>query len=248
MDEFSEVRTIIISKSVAITDKLQSSLAHHLGIQNCDIAKSLFEAIEAQPENLYDLFIVHQEFSFDETKLFFADINKVKYADSCVFLRSYKLLEISFDVTSVQEIGFTSAISLLFEKGDIDTIKLALNKSSKFRRLKYKMMKLEHSMQKAFEDIDQAALDWKRGYKREIYSSADKIVRLETRLDEDLKEKYYSQIIEHSITTKIPPEVMELCIPEEILQKKLPGLTENAYQGPSKRAWQRLLKKYGQKK
>ncbi|MCB9030231.1 MAG: hypothetical protein H6619_04205 [Deltaproteobacteria bacterium] len=243
--DFEKIPTLIISKKQSLAEEISASLKKKLQIQECDGVRTLFQGIKKHPDNLYELCIITDEFSLGEAKEFFNDMKKTRHSDACVCVRVYESLPKNWDTTEDLMVGFHVSIDKALEMKDLDLLQRALQKGEVKRQGKKKVLKIEKSLEEVLDEIDKSAEDWKRGYHRSVKTIADRVIAVETSLDPELREVYYEQLIERSVEAEIPADFVELCIPEEILARKLPGMTEKGYQGASHRVWEILKERYG---
>jgi hypothetical protein len=93
--------------------------------------------------------------------------------------------------------------------------------------------------------IDDAASETRRGKKVKLDRLVADFVSSLTGSDKGLLDHYFDTLTEK--TEAVRAVLQKLDVPDEVLRKKLPGLSKDNYTGTSKRVWKRLLKKLGEK-
>jgi len=241
-------KIVVLERDPILADQLRQKLeAQGFGISHMEPAPNLTELLQLHINEHYDLCFLTDDLPQEHLATFINDYRKLERGESCVFAQLRDKVEADFKRTSLNEIGFTTVVSRLISQGDVIALQHALHMRGRYAKIQEKIANVEGAIQLLIKEVDKLSAQKRRGRKPLFKTVSGNFISGETKFDETVLTKYYDQLIAQ--TEKLaPPEATKIVVPEELLKKNLPGMTEDGYVGSSERVWKKLLRSFGLKK
>ncbi len=211
-----------------------------------EYTSTLHKAIQSLDEKPYDLCVVSDSFKDEEVETFFADFGKINQTGSCIFVYVPDLIPDDFDSEKYLRMGFHGVISLQGNYIDRSILKEALKDWHYEEEINKRCYDVDTALNLVLGELDRLARDRKRGKEKQFSSIPSEFIHLQTEFDDKILNRYYTKLMRKSSEAE-PENAKTVQIPEVVLKRELPNLSENTYTGASQRVWKRLLKMHGVK-
>lgn len=211
-----------------------------------EFTNSLHKAIQSLDEKPYDLCVISDSFPDEELATFFSDYVKVNQTGGCIFVYALDLIPDDFDSDKYLKMGFHGVISLQGNFIDRSILKDALKEWHYEEEINRRSYDVDSALNLVLSELDRLARDKKRGIDKQFNQIPSEFINLQTEFDEQILHRYYAKLMRKANNAE-PENAKGVKIPEVVLRKELPNLTENVYSGASQRVWKKLLRLHGVK-
>lgn len=241
-----EARGIIIYKSVEMAEELNESLLPEIRLTDYEVRRTLLKGVQSFRESDFDICFISDSFSVDELKPFFSDVKALKGEGACVFIQVREALGEGVQRNSLSQVGFSTIINHKVTDGDKSSIAESLTELLAKQEIKKRRIDVENAMNLIMLEVDRVAKDRKRGIDRQF--SRDMLAGfVDDQLDfhSEVMEAYMKALDKLSDQGK-PVKDLIVSLPENMIEKNLPGIVDGQYAGASLRVWEMLREKFGE--
>ena len=250
MDENSSpkdpMKALFIDTEDTRVSTLEAALKPEFMFSGIDITSKPHKAIELMREQDFDVIYIHDEFERLDLEAFFNDLTQLKGWEKPLCVQYRDKLSASTNRKELKILGFGTIISCGVDEEDKKALEQAIVDHFHLREVEKKTVEVNDTIDLMLKEIDEAAQDIKRGAKPCLNKIPTALVEMNTGFHTDVFEKYFEALTETSESAEAPSEET-LKIPEEILRKNLPHLSEDTYKGVSRRVWKKMLEIHGKK-
>lgn len=241
-----EIKTLVVDTVSTSSSALLDALKPDLVLTECEQVSSLYKAIRAISESYYGLCLISDSYNIDDLNAFFGDVLKIDKGKNCLFVQVKDSLTSEFDRTSLKQMGFETIISRKGHAEDKRSILDAYREKVHGVEVRKRVVDVTDTLGLLLEEVDRVSEERRRGKDTKFNNIATDFVADQVSFDTEVLDSYYNKLTEVSETVE-PEEYKGVKIPEEVLKKNLPHLSENTYVGASHRVWKKVKKKFGVK-
>ena len=241
-----QIAALVIDQSTDSAQELLRALQPEVQFAASDFTESLRKAVLSHTEEEFQICFVSASFGEAETESFFKDMLQLKRTATCLFVQVRDSVPEDLDRESLKKVGFSLIVSRKGAHQDKEALQKLLENRFYLQEVKKRKVSVDDMMAMLLKEIDRAATDHRRGVHRKMAAIPMDGIDLDTKFDPEVLEGYFDAL-EKRTGEALPRLVERLDIPEEVLQRALPGLTKNGYTGASHRVWELLANKYGVK-
>jgi len=240
-----EARGIIIAKTIESAEALNGALLPEIKLLDFEIRRTLLKAVQSFRETPFDICFISESFTLEELKSFFSDVKALKRHSNCVFVQVREELAEGVRRDSFSEHGIATIINSRVTDGDKAAIADLLVELLKRQEIQKKRLDVETAIQLMMLEIDRVSTDRKRGKHREFSRNIlSGFVTEQLDFHSDIMDGYF-KALEHLSEKGTPNKNMIVELPQFMLNRHLPGITNGEYTGASLRVWEMLRDKFG---
>ncbi len=244
--DLQALSVLIVDKSSARARELQEALQVEFQFEEIDFTNTPHRAIQNLMEEDYDLCLFADIFKEEDYQGFFRDLQAHGMLSKGTFVLVFEENEKLFDFEGPKSLGFQAAISRRATHEDREKLKELLIVDTPESRLRRKVMSVDKALTLALKEIDRAAETMKRtgsGHYKLNKLSRD-FIDWQTSDDSRVSDEYFRSLTERT-QVATPNNTIALQVPQKVLKKRFPGITEDSYVGSSHRVWKKLKNRYG---
>ena len=250
MDENSSpkdpMKALFIDGDDTRVPTLEAALKPEFMFSEIEVTNKLSKAIALLKEQDFDAIYIHDEFERPDLEAFFNDLSQLKGWEKPICVQYKQKLGASTNRKELRILGFATIISLDCNEEDKKALEQAIVDHFHLKEVEKKTIEVNDTIDLMLKEIDAAAQDIKRGAKPSLNKIPTALVEMNTDFHTDVYEKYFEALTKTSESLEAPSEEA-LKIPEEILRKNLPHLSEDTYKGVSRRVWKKMMEIHGRK-
>lgn len=238
------LKILIVSPGKDQAQLLTDAYNEHFMIGESHSTRTLHKAIQSHLEEDYDVCMIWEDYNTEELQSFFKDYEKLGKRKFCLFLQVKKTIPEEFDQSKLKETGFLGAVSPHANFADREYFETILQDNSYDKEIYRRKIDVTDALAVALREIDRVARDTKRGRATKFNTLSLDFISMQTEFDQQILDKYFQEL-SHKTEEAAPEEVFQVQIPDKVLKRQLPNLSENNYTGASDRVWKKLKKRYG---
>lgn len=238
------LRGLFIDKATDSPDAMSSVWSPDVRFNVLDVCDSFHKALQKNFSETYDVCVVSDDFTVKDISAFINDIKKLEHGKDCIFVQLRSKIEADSDRLALNDVGIDSIISRSLDEADKEAFQKALARSMHMAEVQEKVRELTPAINLMVKEIDEVARDRKRGVNRSLSTIAGDLVKMAFEFSDNVIDGYVESLSEQTKNAE-PETSSKITVPDKILKKKLPKLTEESYHGQSSRVWKKLLKKFG---
>lgn len=242
--EALDVKTLIIAHQAQEATALTRSFLPHIDLVSNDFTTSLRKAMLSFAEEDYEVCFIFDKFSDDDLRAFFKDLNEVGKLEKCLVILVRETLPDDFDPAELQKQGFHGVISSRGTHADITTLTSFMKERFLVKEIRRRKFSVKEMVSMLLKDIDRTASDIRRGFSHKLIAIPMDGIEVDVEFNPEILDSYFEQLMVETEGAK-PRTIDKLNIPEDVLQRALPGLSKEGYVGASHRVWEFLAERYG---
>lgn len=238
------IRGLFIDKTPEGPEAVACAMLPNITFETLDSCDSFHKALQKNFSETYDVCVVSDDFAVKDISAFISDIKKLEHGKDCIFIQIRKDVHAGSDRTSLTDVGIDSIISRALDESDKEAFEKAMAVRMHMAEIQERVRDLKPAISLMMKEIDDVARDRKRGINRSLSTIAGDLVKMAYDFSDKVMEGYVDTLSEK--TKEAAPETAsKLEVPDKVLKRNLPKLTEESYKGASSRVWKRLLNKFG---
>ncbi|MBX7138503.1 MAG: hypothetical protein K1X83_11025 [Oligoflexia bacterium] len=241
----TKLDVLVFEDSVSNTEGLKQALESHYELRSFDTAANVPDLLQLHIENHYDMCLVYDTWPNETVEMFYKDYLKLERNTKCVFAQIKNQVPEKFDRTSLRHLGFTTVVSTAINAHDLTALRLAFREKRQIT-VEERIDNVEQAVKLLIKDVDRIASDRKRGRDKSLQGVSAQFISGQTQVDPAVLEAYFDKLAQET-ESAAPTEHTEIVVPEEVVEKELPGLSKDGYAGASNRVWKKLVKAFGRK-
>lgn len=238
------LKALVIDITSATADELEDAYSSEFTFESIESVNTVLKAIQFLMTAEFNICFIGETFAQADVQSFFNDYKKLNKEYGCVFVQARSKVDLDFDRSSLQSLGFHTVISKVGDHRDKSALWDAVKIIIERKEHEDTVNSLDTIIDNLTEEIDKVALERKRGAKTRLSTIYANYLRESAGRFKGLADEFYHRLFD---TTEecTPFAHTEVNIPDDVLKKNLPHLHKDTYKGQSHRVWGKLLNKHG---
>jgi len=240
------INILVLNRDEANATALLNSLAPELTFATSDYTNTTLKAIQSHKSTEYQLCLISEDFDLEDVKIFTEDLKKINKDLTCTFVQTRLQIEPGLDREFLKPYGIDYIISNLGSQHDKEGLIEIIQTKSQNESVVKRVLDVDVAVRLLLEELDRVYENKKRG--RDNNFKVNKIskdfIKMQAAQHDQILEKYYDLLIQKTDGSK-PSLAASLEVPQAILKKQLPELSESTYIGASERVWRMLQQMHG---
>ncbi len=239
--------SLVVDNSQADAEDLIRALRPEIPIAEIKFTNSAHKAVQNHIDHAFNVCFISDRVPAEDLASFFKDIKSLKVDQRCIFVQVKKELSENFNSEPAKSLGFNGVISRQGTYKDKEELYRLTLELFKAKDIEVRKTDVKSAMKVLLRELDSVADFRRRGVTRQFNTLSMDFIADQTEVHQDILDQYFESL-ESQTTAAPPPEMSSIEIPQHVLKRNLPNLSESNYSGKSERVWKRLIKNFGVKK
>ncbi len=246
---FANLTALFIDQAQSRSDELTKALGPEIYFIDSLFCDSLSEGLGHLLEKNVQICFIGDGFPPDEFESFLRDIKNIPRMNRCVVTLVKETLAADINRGARAAEGVHAIISRQATTEDKHALNQAIEAIvAKGRIIDEKVHDVEEVLGNLIQQVDDVAMDRKRGVQAKFNSIVPRFVKDATNFDSEVLDNYYDALSETLEEAQSPPVGFEsIEVPDHLLNGKYPKLGKNSYYGASRRLWKKLSERWARR-
>lgn len=241
-DAVLTLTAFVVHRDAGAVAPFIKALAPGVSVTSYDHAPSLQSAFQVLLQSSFDVCFIQSALS-EGLEAFFHDMQLIESNQDCIFVQVVaKHGDIEEQIPP--HAGFAGRISEAVTAADRQVMTEAFQSKAHRQEVVERTADVDDALEVLLRKVDAVAADRQRGRMTTFDRAVSGFVEDQLKFDQKILGGYLDSLADKS-EVSAPPPAKTIEVPERVLKRRLPHLTQTGYSGASSRVWKKLVQKFG---